>query len=95
MMKYRPQNGPQQRQRWSIDETETLINLIDKYGCSWVTILKKGHGVFAETRDQVSTIVDLGSINGVVVNGKRVKRHVLTHSDQIALGEHVLTYLVH
>jgi hypothetical protein len=54
MMKYRPHNGPQQRQRWSIDETETLINLIDKYGCSWATILKKGHGVFAETRDQVS-----------------------------------------
>lgn len=54
MMKYRVQNGPQQRQRWSIDETETLINFIDKYGCSWSTILKKGRGVFAETRDQVS-----------------------------------------
>jgi hypothetical protein len=54
MMQHRPQNGPQQRQRWSIEETEALINLIDKYGCSWVTILKKGQGVFAETRDQVS-----------------------------------------
>jgi hypothetical protein len=54
MVRYRVHKGPQQRQRWSIDETETLINLIDKYGCSWATILKKGHGVFAETRDQVS-----------------------------------------
>lgn len=47
-----------------------------------------------ETLDRVSTIVDLGSVNGVVVNGKRVKRHLLLHSDQIVLGEHVLTYLV-
>jgi len=54
MVRYRVHGGPQQRQRWSIDETETLINLIDKYGCSWSTILKKGKGVFAETRDQVS-----------------------------------------
>lgn len=54
MIRYRVPNGPQQRQRWSIDETEALINLIDQYGCSWVTILKKGKGVFAETRDQVS-----------------------------------------
>jgi hypothetical protein len=54
MVRYRVQGRPQQRQRWSIDETETLINLIDKYGCSWSTILKKGQGVFGETRDQVS-----------------------------------------
>jgi hypothetical protein len=54
MVRYRVHSGPQQRQRWSIDETETLINLIDKYGCSWSTILKRGKGVFAETRDQVS-----------------------------------------
>lgn len=46
-----------------------------------------------ETLDKISTIVDLGSVNGVVVNGKRTKRHVLAHSDQIILGEHVLTYL--
>ena len=54
MVRYRVQGGPQQRQKWSIDETEALINLIDKYGCSWSMILKKGQGVFAETRDQVA-----------------------------------------
>jgi hypothetical protein len=54
MARYRVQGGPQQRQKWSMDETETLINLIDKYGCSWSMILKKGQGVLAETRDQVA-----------------------------------------
>jgi general secretion pathway protein A len=44
------------------------------------------------TAGNVSTIEDLGSVNGLSVNGKTVKRHVLQHDDQIMLGEHVLTY---
>jgi hypothetical protein len=54
MMKYRAPKGPQQRLRWSEDETDTLINLIDRYGCSWSRILEKGRGMFAESRDQVA-----------------------------------------
>jgi type II secretory pathway predicted ATPase ExeA len=46
------------------------------------------------TAGNVSTIEDLGSVNGLSVNGKLAKRHVLQHADQIALGQHVLTYLV-
>jgi general secretion pathway protein A len=46
------------------------------------------------TVGSVSTIEDLGSVNGIVVNGKAVKRHVLKHADKIVVGEHVLTYLV-
>jgi general secretion pathway protein A len=46
------------------------------------------------TVGSVSTIEDLGSVNGIVVNGKTVKRHVLKHEDKIVVGEHVLTYLV-
>jgi general secretion pathway protein A len=46
------------------------------------------------TAGSVSTIEDLGSVNGMLVNGKTVKRHVLQHEDEITLGEHVLTYLV-
>ena len=42
----------------------------------------------------VSTVEDLGSVNGITVNGKFVKRHVLKHADQIMIGEHVLTYRV-
>jgi type II secretory pathway predicted ATPase ExeA len=46
------------------------------------------------TAGNVSTIEDLGSVNGLSVNGKLAKRHVLQHADQIALGQHVLTYVV-
>jgi type II secretory pathway predicted ATPase ExeA len=46
------------------------------------------------TAGNVSTIEDLGSVNGLSINGKVAKRHVLQHADQIALGQHVLTYLV-
>jgi general secretion pathway protein A len=46
------------------------------------------------TVGSVSTIEDLGSVNGIVVNGKAVKRHILQHADKVVVGEHVLTYLV-
>jgi type II secretory pathway predicted ATPase ExeA len=46
------------------------------------------------TVGNVSTIEDLGSVNGIYLNGKIVRRHVLQHEDQIMLGEHMLTYLV-
>lgn len=54
IMKYRTPRGPQQRTRWTEYETDLLINLIDKYGCSWSRILEKGKGHFAEPRDQVA-----------------------------------------
>jgi general secretion pathway protein A len=46
------------------------------------------------TVGSVSTIEDLDSVNGMSINGKAAKRHVLQHADQITLGEYVLTYLV-
>ena len=52
------------------------------------------HHCHVVTVGNVSTIEDLGSVNGVCVNGRSVKRHILQHEDQITLGEHVLTYLV-
>jgi pSer/pThr/pTyr-binding forkhead associated (FHA) protein len=45
------------------------------------------------TVGNVSTIEDLDSVNGISVNGKLAKLHVLRHADQIALGQHVLTYV--
>ena len=41
-----------------------------------------------------SVIEDLGSVNGINVNGKPVKRHILKHADVVRLGEHVLKYVV-
>lgn len=46
------------------------------------------------TVDNVSSIEDLGSVNGISVNGNLTKHHVLQHADRIALGEHVVTYVV-
>lgn len=46
------------------------------------------------TVGDVSTIEDLGSVNGFVVNGQVVKSHVLQHAEEIVLGEHVLKYVV-
>ena len=46
------------------------------------------------TVENVSTIEDLGSVNGLFFNGKAVKSHILKHADEIALGEHRLKYLV-
>jgi general secretion pathway protein A len=50
------------------------------------------HHCHVVTVGNVSTIEDLGSVNGICVNGRAVKRHVLQHQDEITLGEHLLTY---
>jgi general secretion pathway protein A len=52
------------------------------------------HHCYVETIGNVSTIEDLGSVNGICVNGTVVKHHVLRHADKITLGEHELTYVV-
>jgi type II secretory pathway predicted ATPase ExeA len=62
------------------NELRLDAKFISRHHCQVVTV------------GNVSTIEDLGSINGMIVNGKAVKRHVLQHDDQITLGEHVLTY---
>ena len=51
------------------------------------------HHCHVVTVGNVSTIEDLGSVNGICVNGKTVKRHVLQNRDQIILGEYLLSYL--
>ncbi|MDP9087803.1 MAG: FHA domain-containing protein [Pseudomonadota bacterium] len=52
------------------------------------------HHCQVTTVNSVSTVEDLESINGISVNGKVTKRHVLQHADQIQLGDHTLTYLL-
>ncbi len=43
--------------------------------------------------DKSTVIVDLKSRNGVYVNGKRVKSHVLVNNDVISLGDHRLKFV--
>jgi hypothetical protein len=45
---------PQQRQRWSEDETEHLINMIARHGCSWSNLIKIAGDGFSANRDQGS-----------------------------------------
>jgi hypothetical protein len=51
------------------------------------------HHCCVVTEGTVSVIEDLGSVNGLCINGEIVHRHVLQHADQVMLGEHVLTYV--
>jgi general secretion pathway protein A len=64
------------------NELRLEASFVSRHHCQIVTV------------GNVSTIEDLGSVNGIVVNGKAVKQHVLHHADKIVVGEHVLTYLV-
>jgi hypothetical protein len=68
--------------RASDNELRLDAPYISRHHCQVVTV------------GNISTIEDLGSVNGISVNGKLAKRHVLRHADQIALGQHVLTYVV-
>jgi type II secretory pathway predicted ATPase ExeA len=68
--------------RASDNEMRLEAPFISRHHCQIVTV------------GAVSTVEDLGSVNGIAVNGKLVKRHVLHHADQIVVGEHVLTYVV-
>jgi general secretion pathway protein A len=68
--------------RASDNEVRLDACFISRHHCQVVTV------------GNVSTIEDLGSVNGIYVNGQQVKQHVLQHEDQIKLGEHTLTYLV-
>jgi general secretion pathway protein A len=68
--------------RASDNEMRLEAPFISRHHCRIVTV------------GTVSTVEDLGSVNGIAVNGKLVKRHVLQHADQIVVGEHVLTYVV-
>jgi len=43
--------------------------------------------------DKSTIIVDLKSRNGIYINGKRVKKHVLINNDIISLGDHRLKFV--
>jgi len=55
--------------------------------------MSKQHAAIEATAEGYR-VRDLGSTNGVRVNGSRVPAADLKHGDRIALGEHVLQYLV-
>lgn len=76
------ENGSISIGRASDNEMRLEAPYISRHHCRIVTV------------GTISTVEDLGSVNGISVNGKLAKRHVLQHADQIVIGEHVLTYVV-
>ncbi|MGH8472373.1 MAG: FHA domain-containing protein, partial [Gammaproteobacteria bacterium] len=41
-----------------------------------------------------SFVEDLGSTNGTYINGKAVKKQLLTHNDTVEIGKYKIKYLV-
>lgn len=52
-----------------------------------------GEHAVVETLSNDSFLEDLGSTNGVIVNGAEIKKHFLQHNDVIEIGRHKLVYI--
>ena len=43
--------------------------------------------------DGITVVEDLNSTNGIVIRGKRVRRHTLRDGDVISMGQHEMLYV--
>jgi general secretion pathway protein A len=81
-----------QSRAWPLAEGRTSIGrAADNVLCLEAPEISRHHCEVIVSAD-VAVIKDLGSVNGIIVNGKLVKRYVLKHADVVRLGEHVLRY---
>jgi general secretion pathway protein A len=55
--------------------------------------ISRHHCQLVTGSDGVTVIEDLNSTNGIVVHGKRVRRHTLRDGDVVSLGQHELLYV--
>lgn len=55
--------------------------------------ISRHHCQLVTGSDGVTVIEDLNSTNGIVVHGKRVRRHTLRDGDVVSMGQHELRYL--
>jgi len=55
--------------------------------------ISRHHCQFVTNSDGTTIIEDLNSTNGIVIRGKRVRRHALRDGDVITLGQHELLYV--
>jgi general secretion pathway protein A len=55
--------------------------------------ISRHHCQFVTSGDGTTVIEDLNSTNGIVIHGKRVRRHALRDGDVIAMGQHELLYV--
>ena len=55
--------------------------------------ISRHHCQFVTGSDGVTILEDLNSTNGLVIRGKRVRRHTMRDGDVIAMGQHELLYV--
>jgi type II secretory pathway predicted ATPase ExeA len=55
--------------------------------------ISRHHCQFVTSSDGTTVIEDLNSTNGIVIRGKRVRRHTLRDGDVITMGTHELLYV--
>lgn len=51
------------------------------------------HAMISQTQPEQIFVEDLGSTNGTLVNGKKVKRHMLKHGEVVKIGDHDFTLI--
>jgi len=55
--------------------------------------ISRHHCQFVTSGDGTTIIEDLNSTNGIVIRGKRVRRHALRDGDVVTMGQHELLYV--
>ena len=55
--------------------------------------MSRRHAEFV-TQDQVTTVRDVGSLNGTYVNRERIEEARLSSGDEVQIGKFKLVYLV-
>ena len=55
--------------------------------------MSREHALF-EFADGAFVLRDIGSTNGIRVNGERLMAHELDHGDRLEIGEHVFQFLI-
>jgi general secretion pathway protein A len=55
--------------------------------------ISRHHCQLVTGSDGITVIEDLNSTNGIVVRGKRVRRHTLRDGDVVSMGQHEMLYL--
>ena len=77
---------------WPLAEGRTTIGRASDNDMQLESQVVSRHHCQILTSGSSSTIHDLGSVNGLTVNGKPTKRHDLVDGDRIQIGEHLLVF---
>jgi pSer/pThr/pTyr-binding forkhead associated (FHA) protein len=86
--------GQRQLSRWSLPNGKLRIGRALDNDLRIEDKAISRHHCTVTTDADSSTIEDLGSVNGLIINGHSVRRHILAHADRVQIGDHTITYLL-